>query len=373
MRLTISMQDPTYAETTYLYEAILSAAQDASSWRGFYAFATRDGVDQLIEDSIVHDLMSRGGRIHLVVGLDAITNRPTLERLVELERRYPNFTPRVFWNETRALFHPKISDFGLPDGGRILIVGSGNLTPGGLRTNFEAYTVAIAEQNEDIDLTSLTAFARRHANHIIPINDQALTRADSNRTRRIGRVARTPTTPPSPQPAVPPAGFGRVLLAQAPKAGSRWAQVHFNAEVIQTFFSLRCADSERVYLTRALPGGQRGVIEVRPCVYSQTNRNYKIEIGGAKGLQYPADNRRPLLVFYERQLRTYDYLLIMPGDTGYDRLLDLSNNLPSPGARPSPPGHRRPYVVPSVARVSLAQPGRGGSSGSLVTLPATGT
>ena len=331
MQLAVYMQDPTHADTTYLYEAILSAARTAASWRGFYAFATRDGVDQLIEDDVIHDLMNRGGRIDLIVGLDAITNRPTLERMQELERRHSNFTPRVFWNETRALFHPKISDFNLPGGGRILIVGSGNLTPGGLRTNFEAYTVVSADQQEDIDLTSLNAFAHRHAAHIAPIDDQALERAEANRARPVGRSTRPTTTRPMPASIAPPPGLGRVLVAQIPKAGGRWAQVHFNAEVIGTFFSLRRAESERVYLTKLLPDGSRGPIEVRPCVYSQSNKNYKIEIGGAKGLHYPPNNRRPLVVFYERQLRTYDYLLLMPGDAGYDQLLDLSNTLPSPG------------------------------------------
>ena len=329
MRLEVKMQDPTHADTTYLYEAILSTAQTASSWRGFYAFATRDGVDQLIDDNVVHDLMTRGGRVDLVVGLDAITNRPTLERMQELARRHPNFTPRVFWNQTRALFHPKISDFDLANGGRVLIVGSGNLTPGGLRTNFEAYTVVTAEPDEEIDVSSLTDFALRHADRITPINAEALDRAEANRARPIGSK-RTPPSPSSPDPAVGP-GFGRVMLAQVPKAGGRWGQVHFNAEVIRTFFNLRRIGSERIYLTRVLPDENRDLGEVRPCVYSETNKNYKIEVGAARGLQYPADNRRPLIVFLERQLRSYDYLLLMPGHAGYERLLNLSNNLPSPG------------------------------------------
>lgn len=350
MQLAVYMQDPTHADTTYLYEAILSAARTAASWRGFYAFATRDGVDQLIEDAVIRDLMDRGGRIDLTVGLDAITNRPTLERMQELERRHSNFSPKVFWNETRALFHPKISDFGLPGGGRILIVGSGNLTPGGLRKNFEAYTVATADQDEDIDLTSLTDFAHRHAAHITPIDDRALKRAEDNRMRSIGPSTHTPTAGPMPDPESPSPGLGRILVAQIPKAGNRWAQVHFNAEVIGTFFSLRRAESERVYLTQLHGDGSRGPIEVRPCIFSTRNKNYKIEIGGAKKLQYPSNNHRPLVAFYERQLRTYDYLLLMPGDDGYDHLLELSNTLPSPGR-----GLPRP--VTDVATLSRAWPG----------------
>ena len=71
---------------------------------------------------------------------------------------------------------------------------------------------------------------------------------------------------------------------------------------------------------------------MRPCVFSRANLNYKIEIGAAAHVDYPdEDDARPLLVFRERQLRTYDYMLLMPDNDGYDRLFDLSNQLQSPG------------------------------------------
>lgn len=135
--------------------------------------------------------------------------------------------------------------------------------------------------------------------------------------------------PLSPDPTVGP-GFRRVMLAQVPRAGGRWGQVHFNAEVIRTSFNLRRIGSERISLTGS-PRRESRPAGVRPCVYSEANKNYKIEVGAARGLQYPADNRRPIIVFLQRQLRSYDYLLLMPGNTGYERLLGLSNNLPSPG------------------------------------------
>lgn len=346
MRLTVSMQDPTFLGTTYLYEAILSAAQSASNWRGFYAFATRDGVDQLIEDNVVHNLMDRGGHIDIVVGLDAITNRPTLERLQELERRHPNFAPKVFWNESSGLFHPKISDFDLNNGGRILIVGSGNLTPGGLRTNFEAYTVVIADQREEIDLQSLADFTQRHSDRIRSIDDDALARAARNVSRPIARPRTPPHARPARAPVTPPPAFGRILLVQVPKAGDRWAQVHFNAEVIQTYFRLTRIRTQRLYLSRVLPDSSRADVEIRPCIYSQSNKNYKIEIGAAKHLHYPPRDQRPLILFYERQLRTYAYFLLMPNDNGYGPMLRLSNRLPSPGR-----GLRRAVTdIPTLSR-----------------------
>ena len=61
-----------------------------------------------------------------------------------------------------------------------------------------------------------------------------------------------------------------------------------------------------------------------------SNRNHKIEIGAARGLDYP-DDTPPLLIFRERQLRTYDYMLLMPGENGYGLVLELSGRLPSVG------------------------------------------
>ena len=343
MHLSVCIQDPTHTGTTYLYEAILAAATRASNWRGLYAFATRDGVDHLIEDRVVHDLMDRGGAIDLIVGIDAVTNRATLERMLELEGRHVNFRPKVFWNEHGGLFHPKISDFGLTDGGRTLIVGSGNLTPGGLMRNFEAYTVITAGREERIDISAVEEFLVRHGDGIRNIDEEVLERAARNIVRPIAgagpggvhvRGARMAPRASGVRPAVT---FERILLAQVPRAGGRWAQVHFNAQVIRDYFRLSRLETERVYLTRVLADATRDEVEVRRCVFSAaSNRNHKIEIGAAKHLQYP-QGVPPLLVFRERQLRTYDYILLMPGENGYGPLLNLSNRLPSPGrgfARP---------------------------------------
>jgi hypothetical protein len=102
MDVEFCMQDPTDPDTRYLYEAIIAAVADATSWRGMYAFATRGGVDQLIEDPIVLEFLRRGGEIDLVVGIDAVTNKQSLIRMQELEGRYRKFRARVFWNSTRC-------------------------------------------------------------------------------------------------------------------------------------------------------------------------------------------------------------------------------------------------------------------------------
>ena len=50
MEIDFCIQDPSDPDTTYLYEAIVGAANGATAWRGVFAFATQDGVDWLFED-----------------------------------------------------------------------------------------------------------------------------------------------------------------------------------------------------------------------------------------------------------------------------------------------------------------------------------
>ena len=338
MELRFCIQDPTHAETNYLYEAILTAAVDAAGWRGVYAFASRDGVDHLIEDPVVHAYMRAGGEIDLLVGIDAVTNRPTLERLRELEHRNHRFRPKVFWNASAGLFHPKISDFTYEDGRRTLIVGSGNLTPGGLMNNFEGYTIVSVDGTEELDVSALDEFLARHADNIRSIDDEALERAARNLVRPIQKARRPGVTvgplrrriAATALRAAPVPGFERVLIARVPAAGGRWAQVHFNADVVRDYFRITDHQTQRVYLTQVAANGDRGEVEVRPCVFSEINRNHKIEIRAASGQEYP-DGGPPLLVFRERQLRVFDYMLLMPDENGYGSLMELTERLPARG------------------------------------------
>jgi HKD family nuclease len=334
------LQDPTDPETEYLYEAIISAATDASAWKGIYAFASHGGVNHLIEDPIVHDFMRKGGEIDLLVGIDAITNRQTLERLQMLERRHRRFRPRVFWNDSQGLFHPKISHFSYADGRETLIVGSGNLTPGGLMHNFEGYSVISAETGEHLDMSSLNAFLTRNEANIRSIDDEVLARAALNLVRPIAGAVRPPIPGrrlkkgkliiPRRAVVTSAAVFDRILIAQVPKAGDRWAQVHFNTDVIERYFRISDLKTQRVYLSRMDETGRRGDEEVRPCVYAVSNKNHKIEIAAAKGLDYPTRGH-PILIFKERQVRCFDYMLLMPDQAGYGPLLRLTETLPSIG------------------------------------------
>jgi hypothetical protein len=361
MECEFHLQDPTSPQTVYLFEAIIGAARGATSCTGMFAFASRGGVDSLIGDPEMQQLLS-GSTMSLLVGIDAITNRSTLLRLQELELEYERLTVRVFWNPTNTLFHPKVARFEYGDGRRALIVGSGNLTPGGLRQNFEAFSVVRTAANEVLDLMSWDRFLADHAMGIRAIDDAALERAAANVVRG-GR--RRPDVEPDvgsstePEPAAAPGasdftqGDGtyagrsdRFLVARVPKAGGRWHQVHFNVEVIQRFFRVQHDTTQRVYLVECHQEGTFGQQEVRPCVYSEANKNLKIEIASHHGAPYPSAGP-PIAVYRELQARSFAYMLLFPGDPGYAAMFALTERLPSVG-------RGLPRVITDHATISTA-------------------
>lgn len=342
MEYEFHLQDPTSAQTVYLFEAIVAAARGATTCDGMFAFASRAGVDALIADAEVQSLLQRGA-INLLVGIDAVTNRHTLERLRDLEAAHGRLSVRVFWNQTPGLFHPKPAMFRYADGRRSLIVGSGNLTPGGLRQNFEAFSIIRVGARERLDLGSWDRFRQSHARNIRAIDDEALERAARNIIRGGRGRPRAEIEPDAVVAAAVPIGgealpeqlaeiasTDRVLVSLVPSAGNRWHQVHFNHDVMDDFFRITPNSSQRLYLTEVMHDGTSGEQETRPYVLSTANSNPKVELASHHGAPYPNDGR-PIAVFRETQARAFDYMLLMPGDDGHGQMDRLLTRLPHIG------------------------------------------
>jgi HKD family nuclease len=108
-------------------------ASGAETFRGAAAFARRSGVRHLSK-AISHFSGTR--RLELVVGVDLQgTSVEALEGLLACGG--PNAVFSVFHNPGGPTFHPKVYRFTRAKESR-LYVGSGNLTQGGLYSNYEA-------------------------------------------------------------------------------------------------------------------------------------------------------------------------------------------------------------------------------------------
>ena len=124
--------------------------------------------------------------------------------------------------------------------------------------------------SHSLDVSALDEFLERHSEAVRSIDDQALARAEQNLIRRVnqgqqaGRVnissppwTRRPVRLAPTRIGVGVARMDRILIAQVPKAGGRWSQVHFNADVVREYFRLVDFGTQRVYLSQVGSGGVR--------------------------------------------------------------------------------------------------------------------
>jgi HKD family nuclease len=341
MRYKFALQDPTAPQTTYLYEELVAELDRTSTiaCRAIFAFVSENGIAALVEDPALRSFLDRSGRCSLVAGIDAVTDPAALRALLRLAEEHQHVEVRVFHNESRGLFHPKIAHFTRSDGTQVVVVGSGNLTPGGLRGNIEAYSVATYSAAEGVDLGTWDSFLSRHASAIRPIDDEAFEKAETNR-----RVAFTgPRRRREAEPDAEPEGADvpeepeaearrddRMLIAEVPKAGGRWDQVHFNRDVVREYFRVIPNSEQRVFLREALGPRRLGRVEVRPCVFSRVNRNHRVEFGARRGDAYP-DEGPPILVARETGLRSHRYKILFPGEPGYQEMAAFTTSRPSLG------------------------------------------
>ena len=129
------IQDSSFSDTYSTHEALISTCTSSVSGYGAYAFASKSGVEILMQDK-EFDLLLKRGPYSMIVGIDNITDERCLKLLKSIMDQYPNLTVKAYLHDgSTSLFHPKISFFKNDQGKGSLIVGSGNLTLGGLTKN----------------------------------------------------------------------------------------------------------------------------------------------------------------------------------------------------------------------------------------------
>jgi len=118
-----------------LLEQLKADLPRASNFYCAMALVTKSGMD-LIEPLFERCLES-GGHGSVLFGVDLPTEPVAIERLRSMQMRHKsNFELRRF-QPGRTFFHPKLSIFVRQGRGMSAIVGSSNLTGGGLSKNYE--------------------------------------------------------------------------------------------------------------------------------------------------------------------------------------------------------------------------------------------
>lgn len=138
-------------------------------------------------------------------------------------------------------------------------------------------------------------------------------------------------------------------MAQVPRAGGRWKQVHFNIDVGRQFFRAEPGSNISITLERVDSGRNVAHRVSRPNVFPDSNRNYRVEFDFGSVRNYPASGR-PILVILELDLRYFRYAALMPGDAGHNEMLNLTTSLTSLGSGV-------PRVLTTLDEVELRWPG----------------
>lgn len=335
----LHFQDPYFSDSYTLHEALIQSCSTSIQGKGAYAFATRSGIEILLKDNVFESLLDRG-EYSLIVGIDEITNLASIETLSVIKAAKPNLTVKAFDHNNRgSLFHPKLSYFKNQDESGTLIVGSGNLTLGGLRRNREAFSLLHLSVDELARIEQYWNAWLMQSNELLKDIDNAdvIRKATDNQYIRRTRIRRPdeevaieeqeiPTVELEEVETVNQDGWqfypdNEVLIAEIPRGDVRWKQANFDLDTFQNFFGANPANnSQRILLRNINDDLSLSEIEVRPTV-SVKSRNFRVEIDAASGLDYPGEGK-PIGVFVKVTTRMFLYHLYMPNQPLYEEIND---------------------------------------------------
>jgi hypothetical protein len=191
--MKVCIQDPSWPDSVYLLEEIFEACEGASHGAGIFAFASAGGVRLLLHDPTFSHFLSKS-TFELVIGVDAVTDSAALDALAVCVAAHRHLKVRVFLDgAATSLFHAKMCWFRRPRQSTWL-VGSGNLTAGGLRGNCEAFTATQLDRPGHASLEKAwCAWLRFHSEHLLPIDHPAVRKRalqNSGVERGLGRKQR---------------------------------------------------------------------------------------------------------------------------------------------------------------------------------------
>lgn len=385
--VTITFLGQPFLEAEQIGTIIGRALREADRDTAWFATAwgKRSGLSRLAKE--IESFRERGGRAEAIVGVDegGATEEGLRLALDVFDQAY------VFHDPGARTFHPKIY---VVEGNTAatVLVGSGNLTRGGLYTNYEAAIAAELDLNDQGD-ADFRASVRAYYERLLDLgavckpltatliedliaDPNVIVQSEQQANRQRARRRRTETSngaglfgaaavpglrnaPPAditpvqqeeededtvlvPQQEVlqpddtaldsDPSGAGPpVLVAEIPRNAPKRTQLDVGVEYFQSFFGGTVGQHEQVRLQHVGGGGQLGSIEART-LFGTKSHNYRLEAAAGRGRDYPASGR-PLGVFVRMPDGLVKYQLLWPGDSGHVEVAKLLTAKAGPQAR----------------------------------------
>jgi len=323
------LQTP-HGKSPKLLQNILDHCGSALRGGGAFAFASAQGIKMLAAEPVFSKFL-KAYEFTMIIGLDAITDTRAVDELRKLNKSHPNFKPKLFLHFTGgSLFHPKTLWLTTANGG-VIITGSGNLTSGGLKSNWEAMVIetlssaemTAAEKNWDnwinahkkeiVDLDDPKAIEKAKLNTIIHTKiKKALRKTDVDEEVAEENIDAVEEAIEEIEHEIL---LNPVLIAEVPKSGNRWQQVNFDLKSYQEYFGVKKSAVRHVRFYEVKPDGSLGAPEERQGV-SVASRNFRFEVGAATGKSYPVTGH-PICIFEQTDENTFLYALLMPGEAAH--------------------------------------------------------
>lgn len=364
----LRLQDMNYSKSMTFHETYLDLTSNTKQGGGMFAFVTTRGIKLLLEDIKFEEMMESIEKYTLIIGTDSITTDKALDKFAELIAKYDGkLVVKAFYNKRKGrIFHPKLSWFKGEEQFAI-IIGSSNLTEGGLRRNIEGYFYAVYD-NDDFSIVEdeWTNWTAENEDNLLEISDtRVIERCKLNKRKRALQRRIEDKLNEELEVAEPINDFeevdinindailrslpdedededesylddwnitieSEVLIAEIPRSGDRWNQANFGKSVFEDFFGATPGDNSQRILLKHITDTNVGETEVRPSISVKSN-NYRFELDAAKHLDYP-NTGTPICIFVKVSVRQFLYTLIMPEDVDYNRVKEVLIRLnPNPG------------------------------------------
>lgn len=324
--MTLTLQVP--GDSNTLHAALVAAATEATGGFAAFAFATSTGIDTFLAEPSVHKLIGKG-QFQLVIGLDAITDTAAIAALKTAKAALPNASISLFYNpKGGVLYHPKTMFFKSPTGGRCL-TGSGNLTLGGLRNNWEAFWTADVPPAEAVALGDQWArWVADNTDSLLPLDDPRVTAQAALNAKTRAKIQRAVKETDAEalaaleEEAAETTSLNPFLIAEVPK--NRPGQADFGIETYQGFFGVTIGNPREVTFYQVRSDGSLAPPERRRAVAVKSS-NYRFEVEALSGLQHPASGHF-ILVFERIGKSEYRYVLMKPGEAGHTSVQKFLND-----------------------------------------------
>ena len=334
-----------------------------NSFTCLVAFASYGGVSALTK--YIEEGKAKGMKIKVILGVDQrATSKEALEEVLTW-----NVDARIYHTNSNNIFHPKVYLFENRDI-FTLIVGSNNLTVPGLVQNIECSLLI----KDTIDPSSVHDDFYRYwkgildgtETHLYPVTqkliddlykDRVITSEEMRskryddgtdkkestkkeaisfkkapiqkfpegfRPKRLVRVKQVKTSKKTTEEFEKSVRIDNaVLIAEIPKAGSRWKQANFSQDVFEDFFGAKKGDNSYIVkLTNIKKDGTLGEVTESQSV-TVKSKNYRFELRCDETKQpYPSGTDRPIGIFVKENAQSYLYQVIMPSDEVYKKIKD---------------------------------------------------